>query len=84
MGFPSDSVIKNQAANRGDTGSISWRRKQQPTPAFLPGKSCGQRSLAGYSPGSFKEVDATSVTNCFLCIHTESRLIKNLSIEMFS
>ena len=28
----------------------AWRRKWQPTPAFLPGKSHGQRSLAGYSP----------------------------------
>jgi len=28
---------------------ISWRRKWQPTPIFLPGESHGQRSLAGYS-----------------------------------
>ena len=27
-----------------------WRRKWQPTPVFLPGKSQVQRSLAGYSP----------------------------------
>ena len=26
-----------------------WRRKWQPTPVFLPGKSHGQRSLVGYS-----------------------------------
>ena len=26
---------------------IPWRRKWQPTPVFLPGKSHGQRSLAG-------------------------------------
>ena len=25
-------------------------RKWQPTPVFFSGKSCGQRSLAGYSP----------------------------------
>ena len=30
-------------------GKISWRRTWQPTPLFLPGKSRGQRSLAGYS-----------------------------------
>ena len=30
---------------------IPWRRTCQPTPLFLSGKSCGQRSLAGYSPG---------------------------------
>ena len=33
---------------------IPWRRKWQPTPVFLPGKSLGQRSLAGYSPGVTK------------------------------
>ena len=27
-----------------------WRRKWQPTPVFLPGKSYRQRSLTGYSP----------------------------------
>ena len=27
-----------------------WRRKSQPIPVFLPGKSHGQRNLAGYSP----------------------------------
>ena len=26
---------------------ISWRRKWQPTPVLLPGKSLGQRSLMG-------------------------------------
>jgi len=29
---------------------LSWRRKWQTTPIFLPGKSYGQRSLVGYSP----------------------------------
>ena len=29
---------------------LKWRRKWQPTPVFLPGKSLGQRSLAGHSP----------------------------------
>jgi len=29
---------------------ISWRRKWQSTPVFLPGKFNGQRILAGYSP----------------------------------
>ena len=33
-----------------------WRRKWQPTPVFLPGKSHGQRSLAGYSPWGLKRV----------------------------
>ena len=31
-------------------GKIPWRRKRQPTPVFLLGKSHRQRSLVGYSP----------------------------------
>ena len=52
-GFPGGSVVKNQPANAGDTGSIPgsgrfpWRRTWQPTPVFLPGKSKGQNSLVG-------------------------------------
>ena len=38
---------------------IPWRRKWQPTSALLPGKSHGQRSLAGYSPWGRKESDTT-------------------------
>ena len=29
---------------------MHWRRKWQPTPVFLPGKSHGRRSLVGYCP----------------------------------
>ena len=32
------------------------RRKWQPTPVFLPGKSHGQRSQAGYGPWGHKRV----------------------------
>ena len=39
-----------------------WRKKWQPTPVFLPGKSHGQRSLAGYSPWGRKESDVTEHT----------------------
>ena len=38
---------------------IPWRRKWPPTPVCLPGKSYGQRSLAGYSPWCRKESDTT-------------------------
>ena len=31
-------------------GFDTWRRKWQPTPAFFPGKSHGQRSLVDYGP----------------------------------
>ena len=40
-------------------GKILWRRKWQPTPVFLPGKSHGRRSLAGYSSWEPKESDMT-------------------------
>ena len=40
-------------------GKIPWSRKWQPTPVFLPGKSHGQRSPAGYSTWSHKESDMT-------------------------
>ena len=43
-------------------GKISWRRKRQPTPIFLPEKSHGQRSLEGYSPLGLKESDTTEMT----------------------
>ena len=36
--------------------NFCWRKKWQPTPVFLPGKSHGQRSLVGYSPWSCKRV----------------------------
>jgi len=35
---------------------IPWRRKWQLTPVFLPRKSHGQRSLAGYSPWGCKRL----------------------------
>ena len=38
---------------------IPWRREWQLTPVFLPGKSHGQRRLAGYSPWGHKESDMT-------------------------
>ena len=41
----------------------TWRRKWQPTPVFLPGKSYGQRNLVGYSSWSHKESDTTEHTH---------------------
>ena len=45
---------KEQTLDQG-----SWRRKWQPTPVFLPGKSHGQRSLMGYNPWGCEESDTT-------------------------
>ena len=40
-------------------GKTPWRRKRQPTPVFLLGKSHRQRSLASYSTWGRKESDLT-------------------------
>ena len=74
--------IKNSPANEGHIerhrfnprlGKIPWRTKQQPTPVFLPGKSLGQRSLAGYSPWGPKRVGhnlATKQQQAFIYLHS--------------
>ena len=36
-----------------------WRRERLPTPVFLLRELHGQRSLSGYSPWGFKELDKT-------------------------
>ena len=56
QGFPGGSDGKESSCNAGRPGfdpwvrKIPWRRERLPTPAFLPGESLGQGSLAGYSP----------------------------------
>ena len=49
-------------------GKIPWRRKWQPTPVFLPGKSHGQRSLAGYSPCGCKKLDPNEWLSTLLVV----------------
>ena len=43
-------------------GELSWRRKWEPIPVFLPGESHGERSLGGYNPQGHKESDTTEET----------------------
>ena len=45
-------AVQESACNARDSGLIPgsgrpWRRKWQPSPVFLPRKSCGERSLSG-------------------------------------
>ena len=60
--FLNTFATQNPLANAGDAGLIPgsgrplWRRKWQPTPVFLPGKSHRQRSLMGYNPWHHKRV----------------------------
>ena len=65
MGFPGGSAVKASCLQCRRPGfdpwirKIPWRRKRQPAPIFLPGKSHGLRSLVGYSPRGRKEWDTT-------------------------
>ena len=61
-------MVKNSSTysrDLGDEGSvpgvgkIPWRRAWQSSPVFLPGESHEQRSLAGCSSWSYKELDVT-------------------------
>ena len=60
-----------------------WSRKWQPTPVFLPGKSHGQRSLAGYSPWGCQRAGHALLTEpaYMQCIiHTFYCCVKQLKI----
>ena len=53
-------------------GKITQQQAWQPTPEFLPGQSCRQRSLVGHRPQRCKELDRTEATQhartqCYLC-----------------
>ena len=66
------------AGKAGDTGLIpgsggSPGGGQQPTPVILPGESHGQRSLEGYSPECYKELDRTEVAE-HACTHIQSEV----------
>ena len=70
-------MVKNHPTNAGCArdewvawfhpwvGKITWSRKWQPTPVFLPGKLQGQRSLMGCSPWACKgSVTTEHITYC--------------------
>ena len=40
-------------------GKLPWRKKWQPIPVFLPGKSHGQKSLEGYNQQGCKNLNTT-------------------------
>ena len=51
-------------------------RKWQPTAVFLPGKSCGQRSLVGCRPWDCKESDTTEQ----LSTHAHRHILNSLML----
>ena len=66
-------------------------RKWQPTPVFLPGKSLGQRSLAGYSSWGHEETQLTMhnilgvpARVFFLGRKTPGMLLRKLFLELVS
>ena len=69
---------KNLLASAGEAdyvGSVpgsggSRRRRCQPTPAFLPRESHGQRSLVGYSLKSHKKLDMMEHIHTHTHTHT--------------
>ena len=73
-------VVKNPPANGGDSdlwvGKIPWSRKWQFTPVFLPGNFHGQRTLAGWSPCAYKELDTIEQLNTHTraCTHTRTHI----------
>ena len=52
-------------------GKIPWRKKWQPTPAFLPGEFHRQRIQASYSPWGCKESDMTEHIHTYNCIFSK-------------
>ena len=67
LGFPGGVSRKESACQHRKykrcVRKIPWRRKWQPTPVFLPGKSHGQRSLVGYRPQGLREPVLTEHTH---------------------
>ena len=64
QGFPVGQMVKNllQCSRPGFhtwVGKIPWRGKELSIPVFLPGKSHGQRNLAGYRLRGHRESDKT-------------------------
>ena len=76
---------KNPSANAGDTASIPGSEAPleegwQLSPAFLPGKSHGQRSLVGYSPRGHKESDLA--TNKMISLGKTKSCIPAVALQL--
>ena len=74
--FPPAQLIRSLPAMQETWArSLGWedplKKEQQPTPVFLPGKSHGQRNLAGYSSWDCKESDTNKQLH-FSSLHTMS------------
>ena len=60
-------------------GTWFWSLVGQPTPVFLPGKSHGQRSLAGYGPWCHNRVSRTRLSDSTATSASPvAQMVKNL------
>ena len=95
-GFSGGSVVKEFACQHRRprrcgfdpwVRKITWRRKWQPDPVFLPGKSHGQRSLVGYSPWGRKELDMTEPppthTHTYTCTQPKGKPACDSGLVLF-
>ena len=94
VGSPSGSAGKESACSAGDwvlipgSGRSPGKRNGKPTPGLLPEEFQGQRSLAGYGPWDYKELDLTErqlshlikEQTTFLCVN-ECGLAKNPHVK---
>ena len=63
------------------SAKIPWRRKWQPTPVLLPGKSHGRKSLVGYSPWGLEESDTTERLHFHFHFHAlENKMATHSSV----
>ena len=87
--FPGGSVVKNLPANAEnaglttESGRFPGEGEWLPTPVFLPGKSHGQRSLAGYSPWGHRRVRHDLVTKQQLSIITDTSYLLSCHIFLY-
>ena len=61
---------------------IPWRRKWQPIPVFLPGKSHVQKGLVGYSPWGHKRVGHNLETKTTTYIKLTLKLFLSLKLQV--
>ena len=88
-GFPAGTVVKEFSCWCKRQGfdpwvrKIPWRRKWQPTPAFLPEKSHGQRSLAGSLAVVRGWTRLSTHTHKCECEHTLVKVCKQALLHAF-
>ena len=82
-------MVRNLPASAGDLGSnsqigkILWRRKWQPTPVFLPGKSHGQRRHIGLQSMGSQRIQQDLQLNNMPSFHRHWSLINFLPTKVY-